>query len=52
MFINIREKELKERGESVPASALDLVLERADRYRNQVDRSHFLDGLRKAGFPD
>jgi len=52
MFINIREKELKERGESVPASALDLVLERADRYRSQVDRGHFLDGLRKAGFPD
>ena len=52
MFINIREKELKERGESVPASALDLALERADRYRNQDDRDHFLDGLRKAGFPD
>jgi adenylate cyclase len=52
MFINIREKELKERGESVPASALDLALERADRYRNQDDREHFLDGLRKAGFPD
>jgi TolB-like protein/Tfp pilus assembly protein PilF len=52
MFINIREKELKERGEPVPAGALDLALERADRYRNQADRDHFLDGLRKAGFPE
>ena len=52
MFINIREKELVERGEPVPASALDLALERADRYRNQDDRDHFLDGLRKAGFPE
>ena len=52
MFINIRKQELKERGESVPASALGLALERADRYRNQDDRNHFLEGLRKAGFPD
>ena len=52
MFINIREKELVERGEPVPARALDLALERADRYRNQDDRDHFLDGLRKAGFPE
>ncbi len=52
IFIEIREKELKERGESVPASVLDLVLERSDRYRNRDDRDHFLDGLRKAGFSD
>ena len=32
--------------------ALDLALSRADRYRNTLDREHFLDGLRKAGLTD
>ena len=34
------------------ARALDLALSRADRYRNTLDREHFLDGLRKAGLTD
>ena len=48
-FISEREHELKERGEMPPRSRLELALSRADRYRNPLDREHFLDGLRKAG---
>ena len=48
-FISEREHQLKERGEVAPRSRLELALSRADRYRNPLDREHFLDGLRKAG---
>jgi adenylate cyclase len=48
-FIGERERELNERGEAPPRTRLDLALSRADRYRNPLDREHFLDGLRKAG---
>ena len=48
MFINEREHELKERGETLPRDRLELALSRADRYRIPSDRQHFLDGLRKA----
>lgn len=48
-FISERQRELKERGEAPPRSRLDFGLARADRYRNPLDREHFLDGLRKAG---
>jgi TolB-like protein len=48
-FISERKRELKERGETLPPSRLHLALSRADRYRNPLDREHFLDGLRKAG---
>jgi adenylate cyclase len=48
-FVSERQLELKERGEAPPRSRLDLALARADRYRNPLDREHFLDGLRKAG---
>jgi len=48
MFINEREHELKERGETPPRDRLELALSRADRYRIPSDRQHFLDGLRKA----
>jgi TolB-like protein len=48
-FISERQRELKERGEAPPRSRLDLAMTRADRYRNPLDREHFLDGLRKAG---
>ena len=47
-FIGERERELKERGEALPLSRLDLALSRADRYRDPLDREHFLEGLRKA----
>jgi Flp pilus assembly protein TadD len=48
-FVTERERELKELGEAPPWSPLDLAHSRADRYRNPLDREHFLDGLRKAG---
>ncbi|MGY3149364.1 TolB-like protein/Tfp pilus assembly protein PilF [Bradyrhizobium sp. USDA 3397] len=48
-FIGERERELRKRGEALPLSRLDLVLLRADRYRDHLDREHFLEGLRKAG---
>ena len=47
-FIDERERELKELGQALPRDPLDLALSRADRYRNPLDREHFLDGLRKA----
>src|ERR1700730_8850865 len=49
VFIGERERELNERGEAPPRTRLDLALSRADRYRNPLDREHFLYGLRKAG---
>ena len=48
-FVSEREHELKERGQALPRRRLELALSRADRYRNPLDREHFLDGLRKAG---
>ncbi|MBV9519896.1 MAG: adenylate/guanylate cyclase domain-containing protein [Hyphomicrobiales bacterium] len=51
-FISERERELKERGEALPPGRLHLALSRADRYRNPLDREHFLDGLRKAGLTE
>jgi hypothetical protein len=51
-FIDERERELKELGQVPPRSPLDLALSRVDRYRNTLDREHFLDGLRKAGLTD
>jgi tetratricopeptide (TPR) repeat protein len=48
-FVSERQRELKDRDEAPPRSRLDLALARADRYRNPLDREHFLDGLRKAG---
>ena len=51
-FISACERELKERGEAPPPSRLQLALSRAERYRNPMDREHFLDGLRKAGLTD
>ena len=49
VFISEREHELKELGETPPPNRLEHALSRADRYRNPLDREHFLDGLRKAG---
>ncbi len=49
VFISEREREFKDRGETPPGKRIDLALSRADRYRNSLDREHFLDGLRKAG---
>jgi TolB-like protein/thioredoxin-like negative regulator of GroEL len=51
-FVSERQRELRERGEAALRSRLDFALERADRYRNPLDRQHFLDGLRKAGLAD
>lgn len=51
-FISERERELRERGELLPSSRLQLALSRADRYRKSLDREHFIDGLLKAGLAD
>jgi TolB-like protein len=48
-FVRERHREINANGEVPPANTLDLVRARAERYRNPVDREHFLDGLRKAG---
>jgi TolB-like protein/Tfp pilus assembly protein PilF len=48
-FVRERRRELKARGEAVPAKTLDFVRTRAERYRDPADREHLLDGLRKAG---
>ncbi|MCZ0738099.1 winged helix-turn-helix domain-containing tetratricopeptide repeat protein [Phreatobacter sp. AB_2022a] len=51
-FIRERCLELSENGEAQPSNTLDLVRKRANRYRDPLDRDHFLDGLRKAGLSD
>jgi TolB-like protein len=51
-FIRERCLELSENGEAPPRNTLDLARTRANRYRDPVDRDHFLDGLRKAGLED
>jgi TolB-like protein len=48
-FIRERCLELSALGEALPANTLELARMRAARYRDPIDREHFLDGLRKAG---
>jgi hypothetical protein len=48
-FVRERCLELSELGEALPVNTLELARMRAARYRDPVDREHFLDGLRKAG---
>lgn len=52
MFVRERHLELSESGEATPLNTLELARIRANRYRNPIDRDHFLDGLRKAGLSD
>jgi len=49
VYVSERVRELKELGEVPLRSLLQFALPRADRYRNPLDRDHFLVGLRKAG---
>jgi tetratricopeptide (TPR) repeat protein len=49
IFVRERYREMNASGTIPPANTLDLVRVRAERYRNPLDRDHFLDGLRKAG---
>jgi TolB-like protein len=49
VFVREHCREMNANGEVPPASTLDLARARAERYKNPVDREHFLDGLRKAG---
>jgi tetratricopeptide (TPR) repeat protein len=51
-FVRERSVELSENGEALPLNTLELALMRANRYRDPIDRDHFLDGLRKAGLSD
>ncbi len=48
-FVEARRRELEERGEQMPVDTIELASFRANRYRQQADRDHFLDGLRRAG---
>ena len=48
-FVEARRRELEERGEPMPADTIELASFRANRYRRQADRDHFLEGLRLAG---
>jgi hypothetical protein len=43
---------LEARGKQVPESTIGSLRARADRYRDDRDRDHFLDGFRKAGLPE
>ncbi|MBR0757465.1 winged helix-turn-helix domain-containing protein [Bradyrhizobium jicamae] len=52
VFIRERCLELSENGEALPSNTLELAWMRANRYRDPLDRDHFLDGLRKAGLTD
>lgn len=51
-FVRERYVELSESGEAPPLNTLELARMRANRYRDPIDRDHFLDGLRKAGLSD
>ena len=48
-FVTVREKELAALGKPLPVNQPDLVQERAGRYREEIDRDHFLGSLRVAG---
>ena len=51
-FVEARRTELVGRGEPMPEKLIDLASWRAERYRRQADRDHFLDGLRLAGLTE
>ena len=52
IFIEAREREVAGANGPTRDTPPNLALERANRYRLEADRNHFLDGLRKAGLPD
>jgi adenylate cyclase len=51
-FLDGRRAMLEARGKQVPESTIGSLRARADRYRDDRDRDHFLDGFRKAGLPE
>ncbi len=52
VFLAAANLELPQLAEGSDTTIWDIVLEWAARYRNETDREHFLDGLRKAGLPE
>ena len=52
IFVEKRRKQLETRRTPVPAGNLELATEKIKRFRRQVDRDRYLDGLRKAGLSD
>ena len=51
-FLDDSRSVLRESGNDPIATVLEQVSEWANRYRVPSGREHFLDGLRKAGFPE
>ena len=49
LFLTIRTREVRETGEQIPDSPLELASFETDLFRNSADKNHFLEGLRKAG---
>ncbi|NIP46924.1 MAG: tetratricopeptide repeat protein, partial [Gammaproteobacteria bacterium] len=48
-FTETRRKQLTQSGAPQPASDLELVTERLERFRREIDQERYLDGLRRAG---
>ncbi len=49
LFLELPQRDAMMAGDPLPTDILELVNERANRYRIEADRDHILDGLRKAG---
>jgi adenylate cyclase len=49
LFLTIRTREVRETGEQIPDSPLELASFETDLFRSSADKNHFLEGLRKAG---
>ena len=52
MFVEERRRHLESNGIPLPVSELELVARRMGRFRRQVDRERYLDGLRGAGLTE
>jgi TolB-like protein len=51
-FVGVEQRDPADADEYARYTSRDLAMERASRYRRASDAGHFLEGLRKAGFPE